>query len=147
MYRYFRDGTQATLLGERQGTLPNRIAHICAAQKLEEAVATKNKSAMWLVSNCHTSSKRENYIKELSKHIPVDIFGGCGKRGCAKGRQEASCLTNEGKKYWFVQNTSVLSISNAFQSSGSSSPLRTAFVEITLLRSSAACATSCYHWY
>ena len=136
-----------TLLGERQEALANHISHICTTQKLEEAVATKNKSVMWLVSNCETHSKRENYVKELSKHIPVDIFGGCGKRGCSKGRRETKCLTNEGKKYWFARKNSVFSFSNPFQSAGFSSPSKTACARTTLLRNSIACATLCCHWY
>ena len=38
----------------------------------------KTGSVAWAVSNCQTSSERENYVNNLSKHIKVDIFGGCG---------------------------------------------------------------------
>ena len=48
-------------------------------------VKTK-KPVAWLVSNCHTSSKREAYISELSNLIQVDIFGGCGSKKCPDDR-------------------------------------------------------------
>lgn len=36
----------------------------------------------WFASECATQSKREKYIKELQKHIPVDIYGECGPLKC-----------------------------------------------------------------
>lgn len=39
----------------------------------------RTKMVSWLVSHCITSSKRELLAKELSKHIEVHIYGGCGK--------------------------------------------------------------------
>lgn len=35
---------------------------------------------MWLVSNCVTRSRREDYIKELAKYIKIDVYGKCGKQ-------------------------------------------------------------------
>ncbi|CAL1526604.1 unnamed protein product [Lymnaea stagnalis] len=34
--------------------------------------------AVWLVSHCHTHSKREKYVRAMQKHISVDIYGRCG---------------------------------------------------------------------
>ena len=42
----------------------------------------KKKLVAWVVSNCKTSSKREDYVSELQKLIPVDIFGRCGTKSC-----------------------------------------------------------------
>lgn len=39
---------------------------------------SKKRSVAWMVSNCHTSSKRETYVEELGKYIDVDIYGICG---------------------------------------------------------------------
>ncbi|CAC5410829.1 FUT-1 [Mytilus coruscus] len=39
----------------------------------------KTKNIAWVVSRCRTPSKREAYVKELSKYIDVDIYGKCGK--------------------------------------------------------------------
>lgn len=36
----------------------------------------------WVASNCKTHSRREAYVRELMKHIPVDVFGKCGNRYC-----------------------------------------------------------------
>ena len=33
-------------------------------------------------SHCPTSSRREDYVKELMKHVPVDVFGNCGDYRC-----------------------------------------------------------------
>ena len=37
------------------------------------------KLVAWLVSNCNPPSDRMAYVNKLKKHIPVDIFGKCGK--------------------------------------------------------------------
>ena len=52
----------------------------------------------WLVSNCRTDSKRELYVRELQKHVQVDVFGACGKRlECGLGRDE--CFTELARGY------------------------------------------------
>ncbi|RXG68587.1 Alpha-(1,3)-fucosyltransferase C, partial [Armadillidium vulgare] len=43
---------------------------------------TKNKLVSWIVSHCNASSKRDEYVKELQKFIPVDIYGKCGPLKC-----------------------------------------------------------------
>ena len=42
-------------------------------------LAEKKKLMVWLVSHCDTKSQREDYVAELQKHIPVDVYGKCGK--------------------------------------------------------------------
>lgn len=37
----------------------------------------KKRLALWVVSHCHTSSKREEYIRELQKYMNVDVYGWC----------------------------------------------------------------------
>lgn len=39
-------------------------------------------SVSWVVSNCKTAGGREYYVKELKKHIGVDVFGECGDELC-----------------------------------------------------------------
>ncbi|KAK7788582.1 hypothetical protein R5R35_013315 [Gryllus longicercus] len=34
----------------------------------------------WLVSHCRTPSRREDYVRALSQHIDVDVYGKCGSR-------------------------------------------------------------------
>lgn len=45
---------------------------------IKTIVSQKTKSVLWIASNCHTFSWREEYVKELQKYIPVDVFGECG---------------------------------------------------------------------
>ena len=39
----------------------------------------KKKDAIWVVSSCHTNSRREDYVEILKKYISVDVLGACGK--------------------------------------------------------------------
>ena len=63
-------------------------------------LADKTKMAVWPVSNCAAPSKRQEYVRELQKHIPVDIFGACGPHKCSRGRGD-SCLKQWEKTYKF----------------------------------------------
>lgn len=47
---------------------------------LEESIAKKKGLAVWFVSRCYTPNRREEYVRELSKYIQVDIYGACGTR-------------------------------------------------------------------
>ena len=42
----------------------------------------RTKDVAWIVSNCYTISKREDYATEMGKYkgLKIDIFGRCGKR-------------------------------------------------------------------
>ena len=46
------------------------------------ALSKRSKAVAWIVSKCGSKSDRENYVRELRRHIQVDIFGGCGKKKC-----------------------------------------------------------------
>ncbi|XP_052772090.1 alpha-(1,3)-fucosyltransferase C-like [Mya arenaria] len=50
-------------------------------EKDYDAIFTgKNKTALWIVSNCRTQSKRELYVRKLQNSgLDVDIYGSCGK--------------------------------------------------------------------
>jgi hypothetical protein len=37
-------------------------------------ITAKTKLAAWFVSNCQTSVNQERYVRELGRHIPVDVF-------------------------------------------------------------------------
>ena len=51
----------------------------------------KTKDAVWIVSHCKTSSKRENYVDILRKYISIDILGACGKRwACGRAHDHFS---------------------------------------------------------
>jgi hypothetical protein len=59
-----------------------------------EFVLNKSKLIAWMVSHCRSVSVRMPYVEELTKHIPVDIYGGCGKniypRGNSSWHQDLS---------------------------------------------------------
>ena len=42
----------------------------------------KTKDVAWFSSNCRTPSLRRFYADELQKYIPVDWYGGCGRKRC-----------------------------------------------------------------
>ncbi|XP_050032740.1 alpha-(1,3)-fucosyltransferase C-like [Dermacentor andersoni] len=56
----------------------------------------KRRMAVWPVSHCHTYAKRELFVRELRKHIDVDIVGKCGKEGCRD-----DCWHNFSSEYFF----------------------------------------------
>ncbi|XP_011688878.1 PREDICTED: alpha-(1,3)-fucosyltransferase C-like isoform X2 [Wasmannia auropunctata] len=51
-----------------------------------DTVRGKSKPVTWFVSNCDAKSGRLEYVKELSKHIGVDIYGKCGEFTCERDR-------------------------------------------------------------
>uniref|UniRef100_A0A7E4UVR0 Fucosyltransferase n=1 Tax=Panagrellus redivivus TaxID=6233 RepID=A0A7E4UVR0_PANRE len=51
----------------------------------EALINGKTKGVAWFVSHCNTQSHRETLVKELQKHIQVDIYGSCGPLNCRKG--------------------------------------------------------------
>ena len=57
------------------------------------------KLALWIVSHCTTSSRREKYVAELQKYMPVDVYGACGNLTASKDRDEETKLIQEYKFY------------------------------------------------
>ncbi len=73
----------------------------------KELFKSKQKLVAWFVSNCHSWSKRELYVKELQKFIPVDIYGPCGNLSCPRNK-EAECdamLERDYKFYLSFENS------------------------------------------
>lgn len=44
---------------------------------LSDFIRGKTKMVTWLVSNCFTPIRREEYVRQLSQYVAVDIFGHC----------------------------------------------------------------------
>ena len=61
----------------------------------------KPKLVAWVVSNCKTPSKREDFVSDLQKHIPVDIFGKCGTKKCPGRRTNSECGSLLERDYMF----------------------------------------------
>ena len=61
---------------------PLREVALNAIQHLPQYKKTRPKGSatiLWVVSHCNAPSGRDKYVKELQRHMKVDIFGGCGK--------------------------------------------------------------------
>ena len=57
----------------------------------------KSRKVAWVVSNCHTQSKREDYVRELAKYIKTDVYGKCGDLSC----DHNTCFAMINKTYKF----------------------------------------------
>lgn len=55
------------------------------SHRLISAPDPKPKPVAWIVSNCKSFNRREEYVKELQKTVPVDIYGSCGHHRCREG--------------------------------------------------------------
>lgn len=67
----------------------------------------KTKYATWWAAHCPTDGRRENVVKELSKYIPVDVFGSkspCGQMQCPKCNW-ADMLQNTYRFYLAFENS------------------------------------------
>jgi hypothetical protein len=53
-------------------------------QRRKGKTKQKKKLVAIMVSNCGGKNKRWAYVKELRKHIPVDVYGACGNLRCAR---------------------------------------------------------------
>ncbi|RNA37710.1 alpha-(1-3)-fucosyltransferase C-like [Brachionus plicatilis] len=74
--------------------------------------AGKSDLAVAVISNCRSSSGRLEYIKELKKYIPVNIFGKCGGIRCEdfyKTKSNAYCkdLVSKTHKFYFSFENSI----------------------------------------
>lgn len=59
---------------ERQGyRIPNR-----------SMLQNKSRMIAWFVSHCETDSHREDLVKEMTKYVPVDVYGQCGTLYCER---------------------------------------------------------------
>ena len=62
--------------------------------------AGKSRSTVWMVSNCHAESNRQEYVARMQRFMHVDIFstdGSCGGvDGCARptGMESVRCVTS-----------------------------------------------------
>ncbi|XP_076465205.1 uncharacterized protein LOC143296988 [Babylonia areolata] len=63
----------------------------------------KSRAVAWMPRTCPettTSSKRNEFIEELSKHVRVTEFGPCSNKSCAKAG--TPCSDNLTKKFFFL---------------------------------------------
>ncbi|KAK3095876.1 hypothetical protein FSP39_020195 [Pinctada imbricata] len=60
----------------------------------------KTKQCAIFVSNCDTTNRRLAYVRELQKHIDVDIYGSCGNKRCDR-TDENKCFDMLSRDYKF----------------------------------------------
>uniref|UniRef100_A0A023GFR3 Fucosyltransferase n=1 Tax=Amblyomma triste TaxID=251400 RepID=A0A023GFR3_AMBTT len=76
-----------------------------SAATLRNFSAAKTKLVAILSSNCGGPNKRWPYIRELSKHVAVDVYGGCGTKVCP-GHFTRDCdVTKQYKFYLAFENS------------------------------------------
>ena len=97
-----------TLTYNRKSTVPEwHIFKACMDRKAtpsspQNYAAGKTKGALAYVSNCNSVQyDRLNVMKELSKYIPLDIFGRCGQADPCKMSADKNCSANLHKQYHF----------------------------------------------
>ena len=74
-------------------------------QEMREAFRKKSKMVAWMVSHCETDSRRERYVRELKKHIQVDVYGACGDLKCANWTVCDQKVAEDYKFYLSFENT------------------------------------------
>ena len=57
-----------------------------AATEIDQRIKQKFRLLSWMVSNCKTSGLRENYFRELSKYVDIDVYGCCGNMECTSNK-------------------------------------------------------------
>ncbi|KDR19067.1 alpha-(1,3)-fucosyltransferase 7-like [Zootermopsis nevadensis] len=85
-------------------TLPLTSAENKRRRKAKAKAKAKTKLAAIMVSNCGGRNKRWEYVKELRKHMPVDVYGACGNLRC-EGHFAKDCPgLNDYKFYLAFEN-------------------------------------------
>ncbi len=64
-------------------------------------LTNKTRLVAWAVSNCFPSNVRNEYVRELRKHIPVDVYGACGNLSLNCAFKEEGCFDGVAKRYFF----------------------------------------------
>jgi hypothetical protein len=57
------------------------------------------------VSNCNERNNRQQYARELSKHISVDIYGKCGTLKCSSTNACRALINKDYKFYLAFENS------------------------------------------
>lgn len=69
---------------------------------IPDLVKKKTKKVAWFVSNCdRVQSNRMQLANEISKHIPVDIYGKCGQLECTPSPNNDKCHEMVEQDYFF----------------------------------------------
>ncbi|XP_015782222.1 alpha-(1,3)-fucosyltransferase C-like [Tetranychus urticae] len=62
-----------------------RFERLTKPKKVQKVnVSSKKKYIAWMVSHCGAASGRDEFARQLSEYIPIDIYGQCGKLRCSE---------------------------------------------------------------
>ena len=79
------------------------IYHGHVTKVIKDILGNKTRLAAWIVSNCHSNSQRESYVRELLRHIPIDVYGYCVRVKCTLA--DCPSLINTYKFYIAFENS------------------------------------------
>ncbi|XP_076314783.1 alpha-(1,3)-fucosyltransferase C-like [Tachypleus tridentatus] len=68
---------------------------------LDNISISKQRLVAWMVSNCKTPSKREKFVTELKRFIPVNIYGKCSYNRCYPINAVMTCFKRLAQQYKF----------------------------------------------
>ena len=70
-------------------------------------LSDRNRTVVWISDDCETESQREKYVKELSKHISVDVYGKCGTLECPKDPEDCMAIFEMNYKFYLAFESSI----------------------------------------
>jgi len=104
-----RDSYGVVVPNQNSTTYPKpRRANAAASHDLKDKlvdISSKKKLVAWFVSHCVTSNRREDYVSELSRYIPVDIYGKCGNLTCSNRNRCKEMIRRDYKFYIAFENS------------------------------------------
>ncbi|XP_072176741.1 3-galactosyl-N-acetylglucosaminide 4-alpha-L-fucosyltransferase FUT3-like [Diadema setosum] len=81
--------------------------HFVRGAKQNKQISKKSKLIMWMASRCDPLGwERTLFVKELQKHIPVDIYGKCGTFECPKKSYEQCLQVMQQYKFYLALENS-----------------------------------------
>ena len=90
------------------GSLTDSAPWLSHEQKYtpQNQASGKNRLVAWMVSNCHSTSKRSDYVELLQRYIPIDVYGACGNLTCLRSNSKVcENLLNSYKFYLAFENS------------------------------------------
>ena len=92
----------------KRGSFPGNTPPLPSTLMTHPAGMAVNKAKMvaWFCSNRNTHGGREFYIKELQRHVQVDVYGKCGNLTCKPANSpQCNDLLNSYKFYLSAENS------------------------------------------
>lgn len=65
----------------------------------------KTKLATWVVSHCPTPVRREEYVRQLQKFVPIDVYGRCSNVSCPGSGSCDEMVRSDYKFYLSFENS------------------------------------------